>query len=340
MTTAFAGIMSASRYPRALSRDRLIPNSFSRLGKRSHTPVVALLLTGIFIIIALLLPLEILVKAASTVILAANLFANIAVIILRESKIQNYQPSFKIPFYPWLPIFNILLFGFFIVDMGLETIEISLGFLVLALLVYFLYGRKRVKQEYALLHLFARIANRKISSSTLEDELKTILHERDDVIHDFFDRLVKTCPIIDLENCIERSDFFRIISEKLAPKAGLTSEKLLQLLEEREQDISTVLSPFVAIPHLVIENAPSFEIMVARSRDGIQFSTEYPAVRAVFVILGTQKERNKHLKTLAAIAQIVQQPHFQQKWRKAKTEQQLRHILLLSPRRREPETSV
>ncbi len=42
--------------------------------------------------------------------------------------------------------------------------------------------------------------------------------------------------------------------------------------------------------------------------------------------------RNLHLKALAAIAHIVQHPEFENRWATAKTEDQLKDILLLSER--------
>ena len=334
ITTAISGIMSASRYPLALSRDRLIPALFSRLTKRSHTPFIALSLTGGFIILALLLPLDTLVKAASTVILSANLLANLSVIILRESKVQNYQPSFRAPLYPWLQIVSIILFGFFIIDMGLATMEISAGFLICAMLLYLFYGKTQTAREYALLHLVARITNKKISSRNLETELRDILHQRDEIRHDRLDELLKVCPVIDLDCSMNRPQFFSLVAEKLADKLHLETKQIGRFLEEREKESSTALTPFLAIPHLVVNGEGIFDILVARSMKGIHFSEKSPAIKAVFVIIGTRDERNFHLKTLAAIAQILQEKDFEQKWLKAANEHQLRDLLLLSSRKR------
>ena len=104
ITTANAGIMSASRYPLALSRDKLLPKAAGTVHKRFQTPVFAVCLTAGFVFCALLLDIETLVKAASAVILTANVLAAMAVIIMRHSKVINYQPSFRVPFYPVLPI--------------------------------------------------------------------------------------------------------------------------------------------------------------------------------------------------------------------------------------------
>ncbi|MFZ9011609.1 MAG: APC family permease, partial [Anaerohalosphaeraceae bacterium] len=145
ITTANAGIMSASRYPLALSRDKLLPRIAGFVHKRYHTPVFAVGLTSVFIFCALLLDIELLVKAASTVILTANVLAALAVIIMRHSKVVNYQPSFRVPFYPVLPIIGMLFFIVLIVDMGLASIEISLGLLAASVCMYVFYGRKQAQ---------------------------------------------------------------------------------------------------------------------------------------------------------------------------------------------------
>ncbi len=54
-----AGILGASRYPLAHSRDKLIPQFFGKIHPRFHTPHIAVYATGIFIITALFLDIGI-----------------------------------------------------------------------------------------------------------------------------------------------------------------------------------------------------------------------------------------------------------------------------------------
>ncbi len=178
VTTANAGIMSASRYPLALSRDGLLPKFISGIGKKFHTPIASIILTGVIIFLSLLLPLEELVKIASTIILSSYVLTNLSVIVLRESKLANYKPSFKAPFYPWLQIFSIIIFSFFIIDLGLEAMEIVIGFLISCIILYFLYGRKYKRGDYALLYLLKRLVDKNLTGN-LEDELKEIVQNRD-----------------------------------------------------------------------------------------------------------------------------------------------------------------
>ena len=334
VTTAIAGIMSASRYPLALSRDSLIPSIFKNLNKRSGMPVAALLLTGIFIVLSLFLSLETLVKAASAVILSANVFANVAVIILRESKIQNYKPSFKVPLYPWIQIISIIMFCVFIVDMGLATIEISLGFLVFSIFVYYLYGKKRGNHESALVHLIARIMNKELASNKLEKELREILVSRDEIQHDEFDEVIKESLIFDIEEAIDRDECFEVISKALTEETEVPTKNLLKMLQKRETESSTVITENVAIPHIIINGQNKFHIVLMRDKNGISFSNEHQEVKAVFAIIGTKDRRNFHLRALAAIAQIIDKKDFLNNWMSASKTSQLKDILLLSQRGR------
>jgi mannitol/fructose-specific phosphotransferase system IIA component (Ntr-type) len=113
-------------------------------------------------------------------------------------------------------------------------------------------------------------------------------------------------------------------------------QRVKALLVEHEELSSTAISPHLAIPHLAIEGSSSFEVLMVRCLDGIHFSEDAPAVRAAIFLAGSMGERNFHLRSLAAIAQTVQQENFEKMWRKARGEQALRDIFLLARRRREP----
>ena len=334
ITTANAGIMSASRYPLALSRDNLLPKGVSIVSKKYKTPIVSIIVTGIFIIFALLLPLEMLVKAASVVILAAYVLTNLSVIILRESKLKNYRPSFKSPLYPWLHIFGIIIFMFFMIDLGLQAVEITSAFLLIGIAIYIFYGRKRFSGEYALLHLLKRITDKKLSEHLLESELRDIVIERDDIQHDKFDDLVKTAQIIDIEGPIERDDFFHIISRKISSAINMNKETIYSLMQKRQEEFDTAISPFVAIPHIIIEGSDTFFLMLTRCKEGIKFSDNHDSVKAVFTFVGTKENRAFHLKTLAAIATLIQQNNFEEKWMNANDIHYIRDMILLSKRTR------
>ena len=333
ITTANAGIMAASRYPMALSRDELAPAVLGGVSKKYDTPIVAIIITGILIIISLSMKLEMLVKAASTVILLSYIISNLCVIILRESKIVTYHPSFTAPFYPFTQIVSVVVFMYLIISMGRETIFISLVLIGLSVVFYYIYGRK-VNTEYALLHLLERITNRKLTSNNLEKELIEVIHQRDNIVKDEFDHIIEKASFYDIEKSISRDDLFKHISEKFSKDIDLKPEELYRLLTEREEDSSTAISPFVAIPHIIAEGSGIFKILVVRCRNGACFSETNNDVKAIFFIIGSRDTRNFHLKTLGSIAQITYDSHFERRWEEAKNEDDLRSLLLLGKRKR------
>ena len=334
ITTANAGIMSASRYPLALSRDNLLPKGISKVSKRFKTPVLSISITGLFIVLALQLPLEMLVKAASVVILTAYVLTNLSVIILRESKLKNYKPSFRAPLYPWLQIFGIIIFSFFIIDLGLEAIEISIAFLMISVVVYLFYGKKKYAGEYALLHLLKRITDNRLKDHLLESEFRDIIIERDNIKYDKFDKLVKTAKILDLEGPLELDQLFEIISENISNKVGIDKDEIFNLLKNRQEECNTAISPFIAIPHIIIDGSDHFCLMLIRCKEGIKFTSKENSVKAVFTFVGTKEDRTFHLKTLAAIATLVQKDDFEEKWLNAEDTHYLRDMVLLSKRLR------
>ncbi len=334
LTTANAGILSASRYPMALSRDNLLPRFMGTLTRGSHVPVIAILFTGGIIFFSLLLDIATLVKIGSIVILTLYVLTNIAVIILREGKVQNYRPAFTMPLYPWTNVFGIFFFILLIIDMGLVAVEISAAVVLLAVLTYVLYGHRRHKIEYALLHLVERIIDKKITSHVLENELKEVLIKRDGLAIDRFHRLTEEADVLDLKKRIPVEDLFRLISDKVARELVLTKEQTYDLFVNREGESSTAVSQFVAIPHILIPGENRFKLIIVRDNEGIYFSTAHPAVKAVFVLFGTPDERSFHLRALSSLAQIVQNSRFEDMWQRAETEKQLRDILLLGERKR------
>ncbi|MDZ8119897.1 amino acid permease [Pontiella agarivorans] len=330
VTTANAGIMSASRYPLALGRDNLLPPFFAKVNKRGE-PMVAIIMTSTIILLSLLLDIEKLVKAASAVVISAYVLSAAAVLVMRHSKLTNYRPTFRVPWCPWLPLFGIISFTLLIVDMGMAAIEVSLGFVVFGLLIYFFYGRKRTDMEYALLHIVESLTNKELTADSLEKELYDVLQKRDEVVHDEFDEILKSAEALDLGPGADQNELLRVVSETLEKDLDHSAEEIRRRFVEREQQGSCVLTPFVAIPHIIVDGEGLFNITLIRSREGIPFEGDL-SVKAFFVIAGSRDMRNMHLKALAAIAHIVQHPEFEKRWARAKNEAQLKDILLLSER--------
>ncbi|MBN2459966.1 MAG: amino acid permease [Candidatus Cloacimonetes bacterium] len=335
ISTANAGILAASRNPMAMSRDGLVPPFLGRIGKKSGTPYMAIILTSFFMIsVILFLDLEMLVKTASTIKILLFAFVNISVIIMRESGIQNYRPKFKAPLYPWLQIFGLLAYIFLIIEMGHVPLLVSAVFLSCGLLWYWFYGRIRTNKESALFHIIQRVRDKALRTPTLESELKEIIRERDRIESDRFDEIIERCPILDIIERIDKKDFFRTAAEQLCDTLDKTCDDFTERMLQREEESSTVLADNLAIPHIIVAGEHRFNMLLCRCREGVYFSEEAPRVQMIFVIAGTRDERTFHLRALAAIAQIVQNRNFEKKWLAAKNIEELRDLILLGERKR------
>jgi basic amino acid/polyamine antiporter, APA family len=334
VSTANAGIMASSRYPLALGRDKLMPKFLMKISPKFKTPYIALIITTIFIALSLFFKLELLIKTASTVLILTFIFSCLCVIIMRESKLQNYRPKFKSPLYPWVQIIGIIGSMLLIFEMGVVSLLICVILIIGSLFVYFFYGRKRSNKEFALLHLIERITNKELTSRYLENELRDIIRERDEIVTDRFDELIESSIVLDIEKSINLNEFIKLASTELALKLNLRESFIHEKLMEREKEGSTVISDNLAIPHIIIEGTNKFVILLARCKDGIKFNETSNCVKTVFVLMGTKDERNFHLRALSAIAQVVQDPLFEEKWNSAKNIEDLKDTVLLVKRKR------
>ncbi len=335
ISTANAGLMASSRSPLAMSGDNLLPGFFAKLDVRRGTPWVSILVTSVFMITCiLLLDMKTLVKVASTMKLILFALVCLSVILMRESKIVTYKPAFKMPFYPFLPIAGILIYSALIFEMGRIPLTITGLFFVASIGWYFIYARSRNKKESALVKIVERITSSSIKSTGLSDELREILIERDGIIEDRFDRIIKEARIIDVEEDMNMDGLFSLLAGELSCHEGCTNDDILSMLYERESESTTVISDGLAIPHIVTSGEHQFDIVVVRSKKGIIFNAAANPVRVVFALSGSKDERNFHLKALMAIAQIVQSPDFLSNWMKVKTIDDLRNLILMAERAR------
>lgn len=335
ISTANAGILSASRNPMAMSRDDILPAFLGKLSSKFKTPYYSIILTTLFMItVILFLDLENLVKTASTFKILLFMGVNLSVIVMRESKIHNYQPKYRSPLYPWIQILGIIGCGFLIYKIGSQPLLITGSFIVGGLLWYLVYVRKRVGREFALIHVIERITAKELTSYTLETELKEILRERDQIIEDRFDRVIKESTVLDIEESLDIKEFFDRVASSLAPQLGMEREKLLQSFLDREKESSTVIRPGFAIPHIIVEGEHKFYILLVRCKGGVIFSDRIPKVHVIFALAVSRDERNFYLRALSAIAQIAQEINFDRKWLNARRPEELRDIVLLGKRSR------
>ncbi|HDR06260.1 MAG TPA: amino acid permease [Candidatus Coatesbacteria bacterium] len=339
ITTANAGIMAASRAPLGMSRDHLLPRFFAKVSHRQGTPTVALVVTGGFMTAMIIfLDLESLVKVASASLLFLFSTVNLSLITLRFAKVKNYRPKFKSPLFPVLPILAIIVYVFLITEMGMLTLLLFGGLLLLGIVWYIFYARLHQQSSSALLALTQRLLSREVRGITgheqLEKELLQIVKERDDIRFDRFDRLIQQAPLLDLPESVSVDELFRIVAQTLSKELDLPPDELSRLLHEREAESTTAISPGLAIPHVICPGTGCFSVMLVRCQEGIDFGADTGPVHLVFVMAGSQDERNFHLRALMAIAHIVHEVTLETLVNTADTMEEIRDRILLSKRPR------
>ncbi len=145
---ANAGILAASRFPFAMSRDRLLPSILGRLSNKFLTPVPSIIFSGLVVAISILsLDVPSIAKLASAFMLIIYIAENIAVIVLRESRVQWYKPGFKSPFYPWAQILGILGLLYILISMKLIGIYAIIVISVPSIFIFATYARVRVSRK-------------------------------------------------------------------------------------------------------------------------------------------------------------------------------------------------
>ena len=148
ISMAVAGLLAASRFPFAMSRDDLLPKRLHEVNQTFMTPVWSILLTSIVMAFAIVfLPVEQIAKLASAFMILAFMFICGTVFVLRENAAAWYQPRFRSPLYPYLQIVGILLGVILLWAMGLTAIAAIAGIVFLGTLSYVFYGRRHTTRK-------------------------------------------------------------------------------------------------------------------------------------------------------------------------------------------------
>lgn len=142
ISMANSGVLAASRFPFAMSRDSLLPPFLKKLHPKYLTPIVTIAITCVLMaVVIILFDVEKIAKLASAFMVMMFIAVNGCVIVLRETAVQWYQPSYKSPFYPWIQIFGILSGLLLLIVLGGLAILAGLLIIISGSMVYAFYGR-------------------------------------------------------------------------------------------------------------------------------------------------------------------------------------------------------
>jgi APA family basic amino acid/polyamine antiporter len=138
-------IMGQSRIFLGMSKDGLIPQVFSNVNPISGTPKTNLMiLGGIIATVAAFTPINKLADMTSFGTLFAFTMVCIAVWILRVKQ-PNLTRTFKVPALPIIAICGISINTYLMINLSTDAQSLSLGWLLIGVVIYFLYSKKRSK---------------------------------------------------------------------------------------------------------------------------------------------------------------------------------------------------
>ena len=335
-SVANAGILSASRYPLAMSRDHLLPSWLRRLST-NKIPYVCVLVTMAAIVLVLLFldPLKI-AKLASAFQLLMFALLCAAVIVMRESGLESYDSGFRSPFYPYMQIIGIFLPMVFIVDMGWMPILFSGLLLLGGTWWYHHYGRPRVDRTGAILHVAHRLGSRRFEG--LDTELRHILREKGVRAEDTFDELVANARFIE----VSESDTFQRVTHEaatmLAAELPHTATDIARHFLEGTSLGATPVAKGGALPHFRVPDIDKTYLVMARSRKGMAIEPDDPLwgghapdhpIYAIFFLVSSESDPARHLRVLAHIAEKMEDDDFMKQWRGAANEQALKEIFMM-----------
>ncbi|MBN1447968.1 MAG: amino acid permease [Bacteroidetes bacterium] len=338
ISVANAGLMSASRYPLAMARDHLLPRTLYRLNRKG-SPVVAILLTSALVIATLLLldPGAI-AKLASAFLLIILALVSLAVIVMRESHIESYDPGYRSPLYPWMQILGIVTSVLLVATMGLLSILFILGLIIIALAWYAYFAKGKIARTGAIYHVFERLGRQRYDG--LDHELRGILKEKGLREEDPFDQIVARSMVIDLRERVYFHDVVDQVSGWLSRIVPHTPAELKKQIMEGTRIGATPVTHGVALPHLRVDGLEQAEMILVRGRKGIHICFNNPLtgkeeeedVTATFFLVSPERDPGQHLRILAQIAGRVDDATFIPSWEAAATTEELKETLLRDER--------
>ncbi len=338
VSVANAGTMSASRYPLAMSRDFMMPGFLQRLSKNGMPFPSILFTVATIVIILLVLDTSKIVKIASAFQLLMFMLVCVAVIVMRESKIDSYDPSYLSPFYPWMPIFGVFSSLWLFSNMSAWTKIFTMVFLVIGVLWYRYYVRNKVGRSGAIYHIFEKLGQSRYEG--LDKELRGILKEKELRKDDPFDQLVARSHVIDVAEGIQFEDIVERVSTLFSQFVPESYDNLYRQFFEGTVVGITPVAHGAALPHSRVEGLKQMEMVMVRSKSGVVINVNNPAtdqveektLHAIFFLLSPLDNPTQHVRMLAQVARQIENVDFMSDWISAEDEQQLKESILHNER--------
>jgi amino acid transporter len=144
LSSANAATMASSRISYGMGRDRVLPGWFGHAHRRFNTPSNGILFTGgLGTLLAMTGRAETLAEISSALFMVSYALLCVSVVVMRGAERRWYQPSFRAPLYPVLPVMTGLLCLSVILTMDPFSRTAGIGLVALNLLWYGVWVRRQ-----------------------------------------------------------------------------------------------------------------------------------------------------------------------------------------------------
>jgi amino acid transporter/nucleotide-binding universal stress UspA family protein len=144
LSSANAATMASSRISYGMGRDRVLPGWFGHTHPRFNTPANGILFTGgLGTLLAVTGRAETLAEISSALFMVSYALLCLSIVVMHRAKRRWYQPPFRTPLYPVLPIVAGLLCLSVILTMDSFSRTAGIGLAVLGLIWYGVWVRRQ-----------------------------------------------------------------------------------------------------------------------------------------------------------------------------------------------------
>ena len=132
-----------------MGRDNFLPKSLTRIDKKTQIPYVTTWITTIIVMLGcIFMDANVAAELGIFGTLTCFIMVSVGVIIMRVKNPDLKRP-FKVPFYPYLPIFGILVCGYLMIKV-IPQLKVSAMlfplWILMGCMIYFMYGYRRNRQ--------------------------------------------------------------------------------------------------------------------------------------------------------------------------------------------------
>ena len=300
-----AGILAAARYPMAMARDGLLPRPFSNLS-RFGTPALGVVVTGVAIaLVVLIFDAEAIAKLASAFVLLTLGLLNIAVLVLRASRIRSYAPAFRAPFYPLTQFIGIGISVILISQLGI-TAFIFMIFVVFAGWAWHrIYATGRINRAGAIRQVFGRWAAD--ADPRLDREMSAAMAGHGLRSGDNYPGLIARATVLSVPAGTGIAEAADRAATVLADQIGLLGEDVTdRFLETGSLWIQPSSDHPTATPVALFDSIDNDHLVIIRASGGIRIPASWGGsgewVNALFFVAGTSSNPGRSLRVAGELA--------------------------------------